>query len=257
MKTRRDFYIFLALFLVQISACSGGGLPPVADHSPVFNQQGESAVKKPTAHYRVRAGDTLYSIAWRFQKDFKDIAAINRIRPPYVIQPGQQIELRSGPSKRVVARPAQKPKVSNPANKPVNKKGASNKRRAQSTLALRGPWHWPAKGKVSQAFGKYNAGVDIRIPSGGSVSTAAQGEVVYAGQGLRGFKFLIIIKHSEQILSAYGLNQAIYVTEGQKIKVGAKLADIKNTGVSGETLHFEIRKNGNPVNPGEFIKAQH
>lgn len=223
----------------------------MADHSPVFDK---GTGTRSVNIYRVLAGDTLYSIAWRHDKDYRALARYNQIEAPYLLQPGQTIQLsgrfvvgHNQNNKPASAPTAQKRKTSSKKTKPPRQPGSS---------ALTDKWQWPARGKVTRAFGKYNAGVDIEVVLGSSVLAAGSGEVVYAGQGLRGFQHLIIIKHSDEILSAYGLNQEIIVREGQKIKVGSKLADIKYTGVALDNLHFEIRKDGTPVNPGKFIKGQ-
>ena len=246
-------------FIIGIGACSGGSLPPVADHSPVFDGK-KSEIKS----YQVSVGDTLYSIAWRFKKDFKELARYNNIYKPYVIRPGQTLLLSSRGNLQANSKSYPKSR-SNRTNSASHRKPADSSARPSVTVSapaktanrvFDGQWRWPAAGRTTKSYGKYNAGVDIRVPFGTSVYSAARGEVVYAGQGLRGFQYLIIVKHSEEYLSAYALNQRIFVKEGQKIKGGAKLADIKRVGAAEEILHFEIRKDGDPVNPGVFIKAQ-
>ena len=236
------------IVVVGLTACAGGGLPPVSDRSPnlkkpvfvdgVFRQKDRVVVP---ASYSVRVGDTLYSIAWRFNRDFKDLARYNAIASPYLILPGQKLSLLSYAQKRSEVKPEAKKPKSRPAER-------------RYSVTPRNGWLWPARGPIMRGYGKSNAGVDIRVKRGTSVVASAEGEVVYAGRGLRGFEYLIIIKHNEQILSAYGINQKLSVSEGQVVKVGARLADITATGVVQETLHFEIRRNGNHLNPRTYIK---
>ena len=242
------------ILFVGLTACAGGGLPPVSERSPdlekpvfvngVFRDQGTAVVP---ASYSVRVGDTLYSIAWRFNRDFKDLARYNSVRAPYIIHPGQRLSLsasdlsskKTGLRERATAKP-----------KPAK---ANSSPKISYAETPRKDWRWPASGPTMRGYGKTNAGVDIRVEAGTSVVASAGGEVVYAGSGLRGFEYLIIIKHNEQILSAYGINQNILVREGQVVKVGSRLADFTASGIAQATLHFEIRKNGNHINPQTYI----
>ena len=236
------------VILVALTACAGGGLPPVADRSPdlrkpvfvdgVFRDKDSAVVP---AVYSVRVGDTLYSIAWRFNRDFKDLARFNGIESPYLIQPGQRL---------VLSTYARQPAKPGNRKRPVAKPEPPQKSFA---VTPRGLWRWPANGPTLRPYGETNSGVDIRVKRGTSVVAGSEGEVVYAGRGLRGFEHLIIIKHNEQILSAYGINQKLFVKEGQVVKAGARLADITASGIAQETLHFEIRKNGNHLNPRSYI----
>jgi len=238
------------VFLVSLTACAGGGLPPVSDRSPELEKpvfvNGVFRHKNPAikhSGYLVQAGDTLYSIAWRFDKDFKELARSNSIQPPYLIQPGQRLSLSVVPARRMTNRNSRTPSSTKPDSR-------------NYSITPRELWRWPASGPTMRAYGKTNAGVDIRVKSGTSVVASAEGEVVYAGRGLRGFEYLIIIKHSEQILSAYGVNQNIFVKEGQVVKAGTRLADIRLAGIARETLHFEIRRNGDHLNPASYIRGR-
>jgi lipoprotein NlpD len=112
-----------------------------------------------------------------------------------------------------------------------------------------GPWRWPTDGRVTRGFGSGNKGVDFSLVRGSTVNAAAAGEIVYAGGGLRGYRSLVIIKHDPHYLSAYSLNHEITVREGQRIKLGGLLAKVERP----VGLHFEIRRDGDPVNPGRLI----
>lgn len=220
-------------------------LPKPEFENGIFQERNKAKVP---AIYTVQAGDTLYSIAWRFEKDFKDLARYNTIASPYLIQPGQRLSLSAGSATRPTIRKKTPTTFKQPAKKsvgkPVQKKYA---------VTPRSGWRWPASGSTLRAYGDNNAGVDIRVNRGTSVVASASGEVVYAGRGLRGFQHLVIIKHSNEYLSAYGVNQKILVNEGQLLDVGTRLADITASGIAEQTLHFEIRKDGDHVNPASYI----
>uniref|UniRef100_UPI0032B300D9 glutamate-cysteine ligase family protein n=1 Tax=Marinobacter nauticus TaxID=2743 RepID=UPI0032B300D9 len=117
-------------------------------------------------------------------------------------------------------------------------------------------WHWPHSGTVIANFsssGKVNKGIDIAGNPGDAVKAAADGSVVYAGNGLLGYGNLIIVNHNEHYLSAYAHNRKILVKEGEGVKAGQVIAELGNTGTDKPKLHFEIRKNGNPVDPSRYL----
>lgn len=114
-------------------------------------------------------------------------------------------------------------------------------------------WIWPAKGKVLEGFSESTKGIDIAGKTGQSVSASAAGKVVYSGAGLRGYGKLIIIKHNNTYLSAYAHNDKILVKEGQAVAKGQKIAEMGNTDTTVVKLHFEIRKNGKPVDPLKYL----
>ncbi|MGD8484406.1 MAG: peptidoglycan DD-metalloendopeptidase family protein [Thioalkalispiraceae bacterium] len=212
----------------------------------------------------VSKGDTLYSIAWQAGHDYRKVARWNNISPPYRIHPGQRIYLT--PSyyydRQRAAKPyfksktyAKHPIPEKPASSGVKKKPAKARQKPSSKQVYsRGPitWAWPAKGKIVGYFSAKKPGkngVDIAGRNGQAVKAAASGRVVYSGNGLRGYGNLVIIKHNETFFSAYAHNQRVYVKEDQKVKLGEKIADMGSTGTNKVMLHFEIRKNGRPINP--------
>src|SRR5690606_27897468 len=120
-------------------------------------------------------------------------------------------------------------------------------------------WRWPAEGHLIGRFVGGDAtkqGIDIAGSSGQAVRAAADGVVVYSGAGLVGYGELIIIKHSEQWLSAYGHNRKRLVNEGQNVTAGQQIAEMGSTGAAREMLHFEIRHNGKPVDPLQYLPAR-
>ena len=215
--------------------------------------------------YKVRPGDTLYSIAWRYGHDYREVAAWNRIRRPYDIYPGQKLviitshEKAKPPGKKpVVSRTA--PATGAPSQAKANRtqespapanRDAKSSRKAAPQANRKIIWGWPVKGKLSTRFNpeKGDKGLDIKGSAGQAIKAAAAGDVVYSGKGLIGYGNLIIIKHNDIYLSAYGHNRRLLVKEGQKVRKGEKIAEMGSTNKDGPILHFEIRKHGKPINP--------
>jgi lipoprotein NlpD len=197
-------------------------------------------VPDPNTHI-VRSGETLFSIAWRYDKDPKDVARWNGLGDGSLIHPGDVIRLSpTAGSGSSASRPAPKalPKV--PTQPPP-------------------PWTWPTSGRVSVNFGgKPGTGTGILIDgkSGQPILAAASGRVVYAGSGLIGYGQLIILKHNDTYLSAYGYNASLLVKEGDTIKKGQRIATMGEGPERKARLHFEIRRNGKPVNPRQFLPAR-
>lgn len=239
--------------------------------------------------YQVKRGDTLFYIAWITGNDFRDLAARNNIAEPYALNVGQTIQINnvsSEASSGIVSNPpssgmmqgtvvASQPtttysdnsskqnvgkmlpassgaaSTSTPvavANTPVA--SASNNSGAVSS------WKWPTDGKIIDSFSASeggNKGIDIAGSRGQSVIATAKGRVVYAGNALRGYGNLIIIKHSDDYLSAYAHNDTMLVREQQEVQAGQKIATMGSTGTSSVRLHFEIRYKGKSVNPLRYL----
>ncbi|MCO6057140.1 peptidoglycan DD-metalloendopeptidase family protein [Pseudomonas sp. MOB-449] len=231
-----------------------------------------------SGQYRVQRGDTLYSIAFRFGWDWKALAARNAIPAPYVIRPGQIIRFdgQSGQARPVEVVTA--PVVANPgvgssaSNRPpvqpqqpaVRSQPAVQQPVAAKPVVAQNPsstrsaagWVWPANGPLIGRFssnGSLNKGIDIAGELGQPVLAASDGSVVYAGSGLRGYGELVIIKHSDTYVSAYGHNRRLLVREGQQVKVGQTIAEMGSTGTDRVKLHFEIRRQGKPVDPLQYL----
>jgi lipoprotein NlpD len=116
------------------------------------------------------------------------------------------------------------------------------------------PWMWPTSAKVSAPYSEAaNKGLDFAGKAGDPVLAAGDGKVVYAGSGLRGFGELVIVKHNATYLSAYAHNRKILVKEGQQVSRGQKIAEMGNTDADSVKLHFEIRKQGKPVDPAQYL----
>lgn len=223
-----------------------------------------------TGQYVVRRGDTLFSIAFRYGWDYKALAARNNIPAPYTIHPGQTIRFdgRSGSTPTaVVTQSGSTPSSSSKTTvirRPVGPATATipsvANKPAPAPMPPAGPaptgWGWPSNGVLIGKFssnGSLNKGIDIAGDLGQPVFAASDGTVVYAGSGLRGYGELVIIKHSDTYVSAYGHNRRLLVREGQQVKVGQTIAEMGSTGTDRVKLHFEIRRQGKPVDPLQFL----
>jgi lipoprotein NlpD len=199
----------------------------------------------------VRRGQTLYRIATDNGINARDLAAWNGIAPPYTIYPGQRLRLYPGGS-------APRPASSGGAT--VSRPPASTPRPAPVPTAAppSSPfsWRWPVDGVLLTRYAAgepTQQGIDIGGSAGSPVRAAADGVVVYSGSGLVGYGELVIIKHNEQWLSAYGHNRARLVNEGQVVKAGQQIAELGHSGAARDMLHFEIRYNGKPVDPLAYL----
>ena len=254
------------LFLVLMSGCSAKNFAPVVD---IYGQDAwQRKVTSGTHH--VREGETLYSIAWRYGWDYRELAKANRIPAPYTIYPGQRISLAlasssatapvtsSKPSSASKPAPAAKP---SPAVKPAPKPSSTASPAPSSGTPVAGPvtWRWPASGSVVERFSNASSGrkgIAISGRHNSPVVAAADGRVVYRGSGLTGYGNLLIIKHSERWLSAYAHNDKMLVKEGDTVKAGQQVATMGSSGTFRTQLHFEIRKDGKPVDPMQYLPKQ-
>jgi lipoprotein NlpD len=216
---------------------------------------------RPGATTVVQRGDTLYGVASRNGIALRDLAAWNGIEPPYTIYPGQRLRLyppgaRPGP-RRPSTGSATRPANTGPsaAAKPATAPATPGAAPRDSGIA----WRWPAEGTLLNRFvvgDPTRQGVDIAGSGGAAVRSAADGTVVYSGSGLVGYGELIIVKHNDAWLSAYGHNRKRLVNEGQLVKAGEQIAEMGRSGAARDMLHFEIRYNGKPVDPLLYLPAR-
>ena len=356
---------FGLLLLLLLQACFSNTLAPVDERENIkerkrYTNQSSSSAKSDnkSGFHIVTKGETLYSIAWRYDKDFKEVARWNNIQPPYTIYPEQLIRLKPGsgqtpairkagnlqvqtvtdtarrrestPARQAALKPrkpvmrkkprpvrklvlpkkspveSRRPPTGNIAgsSSPKSKKGintdgkprqtpATKKagnlqvqtvtdtaRRRESTPARqaalkprkpvirkklrparepalpKGPvtWHWPTTGNiVDSSSPKSKKGINISGKPGQSIKAAAAGQVVYSGSGLFGYGKLIIIKHNDTYLSAYAYNSKLLVKEGDTVKSGQTISFMGQDHTGRTLLHFEIRKNGKPINPANYL----
>lgn len=252
----------LVLSVVLGSLLIGCGSSPPA---PVEDRY--SGSMPSSRMYQVQRGDTLYSIAFRYGLDFRRMAAANNIPAPYTIFPGQKLHLKEAdirrsappPVRTVAAAPAKAPAPKVAAKPtPVAKSSPSSSKKKTSATAYSGSavggWRWPTAGPVIRGYsGSVHKGIDIGGQRGDPVKAVATGKVVYAGTGIVGFGELLIVKHNELYLSAYGHNDRLLVSEGEVVQAGQKIAEKGSTGTDAVKLHFEIRKEGKPVDPRRLL----
>ncbi|WP_426117776.1 peptidoglycan DD-metalloendopeptidase family protein [Pseudomonas sp. DSP3-2-2] len=265
--------IVLSVLLVGCSSTPSGGVR-------VVDRNSNAAPQRPTVttgQYVVRRGDTLFSIAFRYGWDYKALAARNQIPEPYTIRPGQTIRFdgRSGSSASSVATAGRPGVASSTSSTSTSSSGSVKTTVISKPISVvpvvippsgdvrtgpAGPsptgWTWPSSGILIGKFssnGSLNKGIDIAGDLGQPVLAASDGSVVYAGSGLRGYGELIIIKHSDTYVSAYGHNRRLMVREGQQVKAGQTIAEMGSTGTDRVKLHFEIRRQGKPVDPLQFL----
>lgn len=307
--------VLLAVAAALVAGCGSsrvvkreGARSPASSHSV--------AAASRDGGYVVRAGDTLYGIAFRHGLDYRQVADWNRIPAPYTIYPGQRLRMaearavatpgnvpRNGPRGSVTGMPAPTPvvrpgasPVTSTASGPAPVSALPPDTRAASAPPVvpakpvpvppvaaspsagivgtpvvvpsapvvpaavgAGGWRWPTQG---QLIGRFSAGdpkrqgIDIAGTAGQAVSAAADGVVVYSGAGLVGYGELIIVKHSDEWLSAYAHSRKRLVTEGTPVRAGQPIAELGRTGTSRDMLHFEVRRNGKPVDPLQVLPPQ-
>ncbi len=205
----------------------------------------ESRPQPPTQqllHHWVDSGETLYSIAWRYGLDYRQLARINRLEEPFRLQRNQRLSLDIAGA---VKQPSRSRKRTAPA-KPVKPSASSV---AKTVFDNR--WQWPATGRVVKGFSKVknHQGIALAGAARRPVKPAAAGVVVYAGEGLRGYGKLIIVKHNDLLLSAYGHNAKLNVKEGAVVEPQTQIALAADAG----QVYFEIRRDGQPVDPLSYL----
>ena len=243
-------------------------VPTAVDPGNVKQLPGFENAGKP-GYYTVKPGDTMIRIGLENGQNWRDIVRWNNLENPNIIEVGQVLRVvPPAESTAVVTRPvapgsaaasstpAQAASAARPASAP-----ASGTASPASTPAATGDediaWIWPAQGAMLAGFDEAkNKGLDIAGKAGDAVIASADGRVVYAGAGLRGYGNLIILKHNNTFLTAYAHNQTLLVKEDQSVKKGQKIAEMGNSDADRVKLHFEIRRQGKPVDPSKYLPAK-
>jgi len=247
-----------------LAACaSSGNQAPVLDRtSRAGSASAASQEPPPPGYYRVKRGDTLYSIALRNGQAARDLTAWNNLANPNQIEVDQLIRVvppnADVSSSGAVVTPVRPPITtaqpvdSTPAAPTTAASSGAVAGASDSVIALA----WPARGSLINRFDdKSNKGIDIGGKRGDAVLAADDGKVIHVGP-LRGYGNLVIIKHNDTFLTAYGNNDKVLVTEQSTVKKGQKIAEMGSTDADRVKLHFEVRRNGKPVDPMRFLPPQ-
>lgn len=272
--------LIIAVSLTLLLACSQNG-----ERAPVKRVYTGKSVNDFAAaslradQYRVEKGDTLYSIAFRANVDIRQIAQMNQLVEPFTIYPGQTLTLRSADSKskteqssaraqrrgqtsgsgvasdenRGYVKPESKQKVSN-SNAIVLPRAVESYPKSNAIV-----WQWPTRNAVISNFSVTeagNKGIDFAGTNNAPVYAAAAGKVVYAGNALKGYGNLIILKHNDDYITAYAHNSQLLVKEQDWVQVGDEIAKMGNTDAERFKLHFEIRFRGKSVNPRHYLPKE-
>ena len=280
--------LFLLLLTISLFQGCASKLPVPVDNS-------KNVIQKCPDVYIVKKGDTIFSLSLKCGFDYKDVAEVNNIKKPYKISAGEEIRFdllrnesksnsESDDSKSdnveiarlddTVEQDVQEEKVltqediGEPVeiNEPLATREIYNTQSvkktkeivAKNTKSLANRFMWPTDGDVAQQFNPDDGmkGILIEGSLGQEVKSIAKGRVIYAGEDLKGYGKLIIIKHDDDILSVYGHNRELLVTEGQKISSGEIISTMGQTDDGKIHLHFEIRKSGLSVNPMNYFKSK-
>ncbi|MFH0128974.1 peptidoglycan DD-metalloendopeptidase family protein [Variovorax sp. VaC1] len=288
--------VTLAVVLVIAGCAAPRGPAPVEDRGTMTRAPGATvpggppittdANGKPLAgienygkpgYYSVRPGDSIRRIGNETGQRWQDIVRWNNIENPDLIEVGQVLRVipPTGSGTAVAAAPSSsdgavtKPVAPPPAIVPSTPASGASKPPAPVTASPAGPgsggnsgdedlgWIWPASGSLIAGFDEAkNKGYDISGKAGDPVLAAADGRVVYAGAGLRGYGNLIILKHNNTYLTAYAHNQTLLVKEDQSVQKGQKIAEMGNSDADRVKLHFEIRRQGKPVDPSRYLPSR-
>lgn len=300
--------LLLRLFIGIVLAVSLAGCFSAFEQTRGNASIATPPVRAGAGEYLVVGGDTLYSIAFRNQLDYHDIARWNRINPPdYRIYPGRLLRLtppgssgltqvkpdtaapvssavtstpflvQKSPGGQVLqasttaiastatttttaVAPQNQPSVSLPPDSAAPPQLSKRPTEMATSIGSKfdaGRWQWPTAGKVGRGFGvDGNKGIDIAGKLGQAVVSAGPGKVVYSGSALKGYGEMVILKHDEQYLSAYGFNQRRLVKEGDVVAAGQPIAELGIGPEQKPELHFEIRDRGRPVDPTTLLPAR-
>lgn len=270
------FWSSVAVAAAVLSGCaSSGHKAPVEDRGPssrassgaVPGQVVEAPPPLPGAenagkpgYYTVKPGDALIRIGLENGQSWKDIARWNNLENPNLIEVGQVLRVVPpsqvatvvvGSDSATTSRPVTTATPAPVATSPAASSGGGSV--SDDGLGFM----WPATGPLLAGFDEArNKGYDIGGKAGDPVLAAADGRVVYAGAGLRGYGNLVILKHNNTFLTAYAHNQTLLVKEDQSVRKGQKIAEMGSTDADRVKLHFEIRRQGKPVDPARYLPSR-
>ena len=251
-------YLLLLLAMASLVMNTGCSTTPRAKPATVVDRSGgnSSATSEatPPGYYRVKRGDTLARIALDNGQSPRDLVQWNNLSNPNLIEVDDLILVKPPANSKITVKPI--PKTASDIPKADTQRLEDSKAEpAKEIVAEPGiRLSWPAKGKVTEDFSEKTKGIDIAGKLGEPVTAASEGKVVYAGNSLRGYGNLVIIKHDNTYLTAYAHNRTLSVKEGDSVKKGQKIAEMGDTDATSVKLHFELRVNGKPVNPTPYLQ---
>lgn len=234
--------------LALIAGCTTSG-----SRAPVNDLNSNKSSSASGKIYTVKAGDSLSKIARANGVDEATLIRLNKISNPNRLEIGQVLRLSDGAEP--VATGTKPITSSKPEARPLEAETpAQPPSRASDAGVI--SWGWPAKGNVVQNFTTASKGIDIAGNAGDPVEAAANGKVVYSGNGLRGYGNLVILDHGNGFVTAYAHNRALSVKKDQEVKKGTKIAEMGQTDSTTVKLHFEVRRQGTPVDPLQYLPAK-
>lgn len=250
-----------------LAGCSTHTPAPITDiHSSTPSTSAQTSV----GNYTVQPGDTLYKIAQQHGTTVQAIADANNITDPAQLRVGQTLAVQGAGAGTAVAA-VSTPKKTTPAPQPITPATAPKEEakpveeEPTSPVATDSPrasdagvinWGWPASGTIIQGFTASTKGIDIKGDIGDPVVAAANGKVMYAGNGVRGLGNLILLGHSDGFITAYAHNDSLLVKTGQEVTKGEKVATLGQSDTTSPRLHFEVRRRGTPVNPMSYLPSR-
>ncbi len=261
--------------LIALAGCSGPTTrAPIVEGGNLASSAPGASSTAPT--YVVKPGDTLYGIARSTGTDFETLKRLNNLSDPNQLTVGQVLRLNaSAPSGQLAggARPGSaattvKPPASSSSQpRPLDdvpssaKPGATAAPTPAPAVPTPAPasdagainWAWPAAGPIIQAFNANTKGIDISGTPGDPIKAAADGKVMYIGNGVRGLGNLVIVNHDNGFITVYGHNRKLLVKTGQQVKRGETVAELGDTETTSPRLHFEVRRRGTPVDPLRYL----
>jgi lipoprotein NlpD len=230
--------------VLVLAGCTSNSLAPVSNLSTGVPS---------AATYVVKPGDTLNKISRATGVAESTIARINKINNPNLLIVGQSLRLSDSQTPPPVARSNSSANQTSQASNTPTETEPSNTRASDAGLIS---WGWPAKGKIIQGFTPTTKGIDIAGSTGDPIESAANGKVIFSGDGPRGLGNLVIVEHSDGFITAYAHNKSLLVKEGQLVKRGTKIAEMGQSDTTSVRLHFEVRRRGTPVDPMQYLPAR-
>lgn len=251
---------------VATTASTRGASPVVAGtntssttaRTSTINASASVGTSAPRIH-RVNRGDTLYSIAFQYDLDFRALALANGLNPPYTIFVNQELNLDvTNAGSAAASSPSSSLGVPVSNNSVARAQGTNTAntgviRQAIGSVNTTPSWQWPHRGRILRQFDAQGKGIDFEGRVGEPVYAASAGDVVYSGRGIQGAGELIILRHSDRYLSAYSHNSAMLVKEGDRVQAGQQIAEVGTNPAGTPLLHFEIRVDGKSVDPAELL----